>query len=53
VRERLRDGRLRCVLEPYAATTPGYFLYFPSRAQRSVPLRLFIEASKELAIRTM
>ena len=53
VRERLRDGRLRCVLEPYAATTPGYFLYFPSRAQRSVPLRLFIEAAKELAIRTV
>ncbi len=53
VREHLREGRLRCVLEPYAATTPGYFLYFPSRAQRSAPLRLFIEAAKELAVRAM
>jgi len=53
VRERLRDGSLRCVLESYAATTPGYFLYFPSRAQRSAPLRLFIEAAKELAIRAV
>jgi DNA-binding transcriptional LysR family regulator len=53
VRERLRDGRLRCVLEPYAATTPGYFLFFPSRSQRSAPLRLFIEAAKELAIRSV
>ncbi len=53
VRERLRDGRLRCVLEPYAATTPGYFLYVPSRARRSVPLRLFIEAARELAIRSV
>jgi DNA-binding transcriptional LysR family regulator len=53
VRERLRDGRLRCVLESYAATTPGYFLYFPSRAQRSTPLRLFIEAARELAVRAV
>jgi hypothetical protein len=30
---------------------PGFFLYFPSRAQRSPPLRLFIEAAKELALR--
>lgn len=51
VKEPLRAGRLRCVLEPYAATIPGYFLYFPSRAQRSVPLRLFIETARELAVR--
>jgi len=30
---------------------PGFFLYFPSRAQRSGPLRLFVEAAKELALR--
>ncbi len=51
VKEQLRAGRLRCVLEPYAATIPGYFLYFPSRAQRSTPLRLFIETARELAVR--
>ena len=30
---------------------PGYFIYFPSRAQRSAPLRLFIDAAKEFAVR--
>lgn len=49
--DHLRDGRLVRVLEPYAPTVPGYFLYFPSRAQRSGPLRLFAEAAKELAVR--
>jgi DNA-binding transcriptional LysR family regulator len=52
VKDQLRTGRLRRVLEPYAATVPGYFLYFPSRAQRSAPLRLFVEAAKELAVRS-
>jgi DNA-binding transcriptional LysR family regulator len=51
VMEQLRTGRLKRVLEPYAPTVPGFFLYFPSRSQRSAPLRLFVEAAKELAIR--
>lgn len=42
VTEQLRVGRLQIVLERYAPTVPGYFIYFPSRAQRSGPLRLFI-----------
>jgi hypothetical protein len=37
------------VLEEYAPTVPGFFLYFPSRAQRSGPLRLLIKLAKELA----
>jgi len=49
--EQLRAGRLRIVLERYAPTVPGFFLYFPSVARRSVPLRLFVEAAKELAVR--
>jgi DNA-binding transcriptional LysR family regulator len=49
VQEQLRTGRLMVVLEAYAPTVPGFFLYFPSRAQRSGPLRLFVEAAKELA----
>lgn len=53
VREQLRTGRLKVVLEAYAPTVPGFFLYFPSRAQRSQPLRLFIEAAKELAVRAL
>jgi hypothetical protein len=32
----------------YAPTVAGFFLYFPSRAQRSGPLRLFVETAKEL-----
>lgn len=51
-RELLRTSRLRLVLEPYAATVPGFFIYFPSRAQRSAPLRLFVEAARELAVRS-
>ncbi len=47
----LRSGRLKVVLEEYAATVPGYFLYFPGRAQRSMPLRLFVDAARELAVR--
>jgi DNA-binding transcriptional LysR family regulator len=53
VTEQLRDGRLQRVLEPYAPTVPGFFLYFPSRAQLSAPLRLFVEAAKELAVRAV
>jgi hypothetical protein len=34
VQEQLRDGRLRLVLGSYAATVPGFFLYYPSQAQR-------------------
>ncbi|MCP3064180.1 LysR family transcriptional regulator [Myxococcus sp. K38C18041901] len=52
VREYLDSGRLVRVLEDYAPTVPGFFLYYPSRAQRSGPLRVFIEAARELAGRT-
>ncbi|NTX07372.1 LysR family transcriptional regulator [Myxococcus sp. CA040A] len=53
VKEKLRTGRLVRVLEEYAPTVPGFFLYFPSRAQRSGPLRLFIDVAKELAVKTV
>lgn len=53
VQEQLRTGRLKVVLEAYAPTVPGFFLYFPSRAQRSGPLRLFVEAARELSIKAM
>jgi DNA-binding transcriptional LysR family regulator len=49
--EHLRIGRLVLVLGEYAAAVPGFFLYFPSRARRSAPLRLFVEVAKELAVR--
>ena len=53
VQEALRTGQLVRVLEEYAPDVPGYFLYFPSRAQRSGPLRLFIEVAKELTAKTV
>ena len=53
VRDRLRDGRLKIVLERYAPTVPGFFIYFPSVARKSAPLRLFIDAVKEFALRTV
>jgi DNA-binding transcriptional LysR family regulator len=48
VAEALREGRLVRVLEAYAVTVPGFFLYYPSRAQRSPALRLFVETAREL-----
>jgi DNA-binding transcriptional LysR family regulator len=51
VKEELRTRRLVCVLEEYAPTVPGFFLYFPSRAQRSGPLRLFADVAKEFSLK--
>ncbi len=51
VSEQLRDGRLELVLEPYAAKVPGLFLYYPSRAQSSPALRLFVEMAREVLVR--
>jgi DNA-binding transcriptional LysR family regulator len=43
----LRRGRLRLVLESYAAAVPGFFLYFPSRAQVSPALRAFVSVARD------
>jgi DNA-binding transcriptional LysR family regulator len=51
VAERIRAGRLALVLDAYAPTVPGFFLYFPSRAQRSPALRAFVETAREVAAR--
>ncbi|OJT17631.1 LysR family transcriptional regulator [Archangium sp. Cb G35] len=53
VAEQLRTGRLKRVLEAYAPTVPGFFLYYPSRAQRSPALRLFVDVARELARHAM
>ena len=49
IADELRRGSLRLVLEPYAAAVPGFFLYFPSRAQVSPALRAFVDVARELA----
>jgi hypothetical protein len=41
------------VLEPYATTVPGFFIFVPSRAKGSAPLRLLVEAAKEFAVRRL
>ena len=51
VLEALRTGRLQLVLERYARELSGFYLYFPRVARRSAPLRHFVEAAKELAVR--
>jgi len=43
----LHSGSLHLVLEPYAAAVPGFFLYFPSRAQVSPALRAFVSMARE------
>jgi DNA-binding transcriptional LysR family regulator len=48
VAEQLQSGRLVLVLEAYAPTVPGFFLYYPSRAQSSPALRLFVDTAREL-----
>jgi DNA-binding transcriptional LysR family regulator len=52
IADELRRGSLRLVLEPYAAAVPGFFLYFPSRAQVSPALRAFVDVAREVAGRT-
>ncbi|MGV3620938.1 MAG: LysR family transcriptional regulator [Archangium sp.] len=47
VQAELASGKLRVVLEPYAAHVPGLFLYFPSRAQVSPALKTFVEFVRE------
>jgi DNA-binding transcriptional LysR family regulator len=49
IADQLRRGTLRLVLEQYAAAVPGFFLYFPSRAQVSPALRAFVDVARELA----
>jgi len=47
-RGRIASGHLYHVLEPYYAEEAGFFLYYPSRAQRSPALQVFIEAIRGL-----
>lgn len=48
VAKQIRAGKLKTVLDAYAPTVPGHFLYFPSRNQSSPALRLFVDVAKEL-----
>lgn len=53
IKPSLKAGRLKVVLDEYAATVPGFYLYFPSRSQRSAALRAFIDTAKAHALRRL
>ncbi|ATB39173.1 LysR family transcriptional regulator [Cystobacter fuscus] len=44
----LRTGALRPVLEEWAPTVPGLFLYFPNRTRASRPLRAFLDMARDI-----
>ena len=43
VKAHIAEGRLQAVLAPFAVTTPGLFLYYPSKRQILPKLRAFID----------
>jgi len=43
ISDKVGDGRLELVLEPYASNSAGFYLYFPERSQVHPKLRAFIE----------
>ena len=45
--ERLASGKLEIVLNEFAATSDGYYLYYPRRSQVQPKLRAFIEHLKQ------
>lgn len=44
VRPHIEAGRLRCVLEDWQPTVPGFHLYYPSRRQMSRAMQLVLAA---------
>lgn len=47
VREELDSGTLQRVLEDWCPPFPGFYLYYPSRAQMPLKLRVFIDFLQE------
>lgn len=48
VRDAVRQGRLRAVLEDWAPLGPGFHIYYSSRRQVPAALRLFVDLIREL-----
>jgi DNA-binding transcriptional LysR family regulator len=46
IREELEAGQLETVLKPFAATSAGYYLYYPRQSRTLPKLRAFIEHVK-------
>ena len=47
IADKLRSGKLETVLKPYAATSTGFYLYYPRRSQVLPKLRAFIDHIRE------
>jgi DNA-binding transcriptional LysR family regulator len=47
VRPWIERGEVRTVLDEYSVATPGFFLYFPARAQVLPKLRAFIDSARD------
>lgn len=46
-KKQIDSGELKLVLEPFATTSDGYYLYYPKRSQILPKLRVFIDHIKE------
>ena len=44
----VREGRLRLVLNDWAPSEPGFYIYYSSRRQMPTGLRLLIDLVREL-----
>jgi len=51
VTEQIQAGRLRRVLEPFAPSVAGLFLYYPTRSQHSPALRSFVETVRDIGLK--
>ncbi|MEZ5452477.1 MAG: LysR substrate-binding domain-containing protein [Thiothrix sp.] len=47
VADRLQSGELETVLDQYATSSTGFYLYYPQRSQVLPKLRAFIEHIRE------
>jgi DNA-binding transcriptional LysR family regulator len=47
ISDQLKSGKLEAVLNPYAATSTGFYLYYPQRSQVLPKLRAFIDHIRE------
>ena len=46
IRDKVRAGKLEIVLDQYACSSTGFYLYYPKRSQVLPKLRAFIEHIK-------
>jgi DNA-binding transcriptional LysR family regulator len=50
IEKEIKSGKLEVVLGQYAATSAGFYLYYPKRSQVQPKLRVFIEHLKDWGV---